>query len=249
MQLDFSGQRVIITGGTRGIGAGLAKAYLQAGANVIATYVHNHEAAERFKDEHKIYGEQLEVRSFDVSDSLAVSEFFKEIESEGKEFQVLVNNSGIRRDCLSAQMTEEQFADVIGVNLKGAFLMSQKAILHFLPQRYGRILTISSIGSKMGLPGQANYAASKAGEIAMSSSIAKEVAKKNITVNCLLPGFIETELIADLEAEQAKSYRQQVPMKKFGTPEDVASAALFLTSLQASYITGATLEVSGGLGV
>ena len=144
-------------------------------------------------------------------------------------------------------MTEEQWDKVININLKGSFNMTQQAVLHMMRKRYGRIINISSIGGKLGLPGQANYAASKAGQIAISKSMSKEVAKRNITINNVLPGFIETELISDLDPELVKQYKAEVPMKRFGTTKEVAAAVKFLASADASYITGACLEISGGL--
>jgi 3-oxoacyl-[acyl-carrier protein] reductase len=144
-------------------------------------------------------------------------------------------------------MSDEDFKSVMDVNLFGTFLMSKHALKFFLKNRYGRIVNISSIGGNIGLAGQANYAASKAGQIALSKSLSKEVGKRNITVNCVLPGFIETDLIMDLPEMQIEEYKKTIPMKRFGTSEEVAHAVLFLASREASYITGTTLEVSGGI--
>ena len=135
----------------------------------------------------------------------------------------------------------------MNINLKGTFLMSQGATLLMMKKRYGRIVNMSSVGGKLGLAGQSNYAASKAGQVALSQSLAKEVGKRGITINNVLPGFIETELIADLPEEQVKEYKKQVPLKRFGTVEEVAYAVAFLASKKAGYITGASLEISGGL--
>ena len=144
-------------------------------------------------------------------------------------------------------MTQEDWEQVLDTNLKGSFYMSQLSILHMMKKRYGRIINISSVGGKMGLAGQANYAASKAGQIAMSKSLSKEVAKRKITINNVCPGFIETELIDDLSEDLVKEYKSQIPMKRFGKVDEVANAVLFLASDKASYITGTTLDVSGGL--
>ena len=144
-------------------------------------------------------------------------------------------------------MTLKEWNDVISTNLTGTFLMSKHAVLKFMPNRYGRIVNMSSIGGSLGLPGQANYAASKAGQIAISKTLSKEVAKRGITVNNVCPGFIDTELLADLPEEQRKEYMKDVPMKRFGKVEEVAAAVLFLASKEASYITGASLEIAGGL--
>ena len=244
---NFNGQTVIVTGGTRGIGKGIVESFLKEGASVIATYARNDQAANLFKEEMIQFGEKLTLKKFDVSKITEVESFFNEIESAEKTIEILVNNSGIRQDNLTASMTEGQWDMVMNVNLKGTFNMSQKAVLHMMKNRYGRIINISSIGGVLGLPGQANYAASKAGQIALSKVLSKEVAKRKITVNNIAPGFIETELIADLPEEQVKEYKKSVPMKRFGTVEEVASAVKFLASKEASYITGTTIEISGGL--
>ncbi|MAE58491.1 MAG: beta-ketoacyl-ACP reductase [Halobacteriovorax sp.] len=244
---NFNNQVAIVTGGTRGIGKGITEAYIENGAKVIATYTSNDKAALEFKESLGEKGSQLILKKFDVSDHIAVEKFWDEIASEVEKVDILVNNSGIRRDGLSPVMPEEDWTRVIDVNLSGTFYMTKRAVSHFMKNRYGRIINMSSIGGKLGLPGQANYAASKAGQIAMSKSISKEVAKKGITINNVCPGFIETELISDLPAEQVKEYKKQVPMKRFGKVEDVANAVLFLSSDKASYITGTTLDISGGL--
>ena len=144
-------------------------------------------------------------------------------------------------------MTEEQWDSVIDINLKGTFNMTQQAVLHMMGNRYGRIINISSIAAHMGISGQINYSASKAGQIAISKSLSKEVAKRKITINNVLPGFIETELITDLNEDLVKGYKATVPMKRFGTVDEVSHCVLFLASEQASYITGTSIEVSGGL--
>ncbi|AUN98124.1 SDR family NAD(P)-dependent oxidoreductase [Bacteriovorax stolpii] len=245
--MDFKDQTVIVTGGTRGIGRGITESFLKNGATVIATYAGNDEAARKMKEENSTFGEKLQVKKCDVRDEAAVIEFFKYIENTFPKIEVLINNSGIRRDQLTATMTMAEWNDVINTNLTGTFLMSKHAVLQFMKNRYGRIVNMSSIGGSLGLPGQANYAASKAGQIAISKSLSKEVAKRGITVNNVCPGFIDTELLADLPEDQRKEYMKDVPMKRFGRVEEVASAVLFLASREASYITGASLEISGGL--
>lgn len=239
--------RVIVTGGTRGIGAAITEAFLKKGAFVTATFNGNFEAAEKFSAKMSDYSTRLELRKFDVSDPSQVEEFFKSYEERHPSLEILINNSGIRKDNLVPLMSDDDFKSVMDVNLFGTFLMCKHAVKLFLKKRYGRIVNISSIGGNIGLPGQANYAASKAGQIALSKSLSKEVGKRNITVNCVLPGFIETELINDLPAEQIEEYKKTIPMKRFGKSEEVAAAVLFLASKEASYITGTTLEVSGGI--
>lgn len=244
--MNFENQVVIVTGGTRGIGKGIAEFFLTKGAKVIATYSGNEEAANNFIETSE-FKENLSLYKFNVADQQACSEFFQKITLDFDQIHVLVNNAGIRKDNLGASMSEEQWDQVIDINLKGTFNMTQQAILHMMRKRYGRIINISSIGGKLGLPGQANYAASKAGQIAISKALSKEVAKRNITINNIAPGFIETELIADLSEDMVKEYKAQVPMKRFGKVEEVASAVAFLASESASYITGTTIDVSGGL--
>tara|TARA_Y100000780_G_scaffold155505_1_gene140040 strand:+ start:72862 stop:73602 length:741 start_codon:yes stop_codon:yes gene_type:complete len=244
---EFKDQTVIVTGGTRGIGKGIAKQFLEEGATVIATYASNDEAANNFKEELGELGSNLILKKFDVSSHSACEAFFEEALKEVDKIDVLVNNSGRRSDNITAAMSEDQWDSILDINLKGTFNMSKFATLHMMRNRYGRIINISSIGGSLGLQGQANYAASKAGQVALSKSLSKEVAKRNITVNNVAPGFIETELIQDLPEDQVKEYKKQVPMKRFGSVEEVANVVLFLSSRKASYITGATIEVSGGL--
>jgi len=244
---NFESQHVIVTGGTRGIGAGITESFLKAGATVVATYSGNDAAADAFQDKHTLFGEKLILKKFNVASSSEVEKFFSEYEKALPSLEVLINNAGIRKDNIVASMTEENWDSVIDTNLKGTYNMTRFAILNMMKNRYGRIINMSSVGGKLGLPGQANYAASKAGQIAMSLSVSKEVAKRNITVNNICPGFIETELLKDLPEDQIKEYKSQVPMKRFGTIEEVSHAVLFLASKEASYITGASLDITGGL--
>lgn len=244
---NFENEVAIVTGGTRGIGRGITEEFLKTGASVIATYTSNDEAAFAFKDSLGAIGEKLTLKKFDVSDATAVDDFWANITTVHPKIDILINNSGIRKDNLSPMMPDEDFRRVIDVNLTGSFLMSKRAINHFLSNRYGRIINMSSVGGSLGLPGQANYAASKAGQVAMSKSMAKEVGKKNITINNVCPGFIDTELLADLPSEQVAEYKKQVPLKRFGKVSEVAYAVMFLASREASYITGTSLEVTGGL--
>lgn len=245
--MNFENQVVVITGGTRGIGRGLTEKFLKLGATVIATYRSNDEAANAFKEELGELGTKVDLQKFDVSSSDDVQTFWHQMNEKYEQIHVLVNNSGIRKDNLTATLSEADWDSVMDTNLKGSFLMSQQAVLSMMKNRYGRIVNMSSIGGSLGLPGQANYAASKAGQVALSKTLSKEVAKRGITVNNVCPGFIETELIADLPADQVKEYKKTVPMKRFGKVEEVASAVAFLASNEASYITGASLEISGGL--
>ena len=243
---SFLGRTVIVTGATRGIGAAIARAFLQAGATVIGTYRGNSEAAEKFRATCRAES-RLELYAFDVAEAGAVKSFFESLASQHPVIDVLVNNGGIRRDAVAAMMKEEDWKAVIDTNLSGAFFMSKQAILNMMRQRYGRIVSISSPMSRLGFAGQANYSASKAGLEGMTRAISKEVASRGITVNCVSPGFIDTELLADLDEATRKNYQKMVPVRRFGTPEEVAEAVLFLAQESSAYITGTTLEVSGGV--
>ncbi len=241
----FTGQNVIVTGGTRGIGKGIAKAFLEEGANVLVTYSGNKVAAESFMEEFKEFKGQITLSSFDVANYQAVEKFFEELPFE--QLDILVNNAGIRKDNVVGMMPSEDWQRVLDINLTGTFNMSKFAVMKMMRSRYGRIVNITSPCSHFGFAGQANYAASKAGQIGLTRSLSKEVAKRGITVNCVSPGFIGTDLIADLPEELAKEYKQQVPMKRFGEVAEVAACVLFLASKEASYVSGTVLEVSGGL--
>jgi len=244
---DFKGQTVIVTGGTRGIGKSVAESFLKAGAMVIITYSANEAAAEQFKEANRNFADSIAIQKFDVAKYEAVEEFFKYIETEYGGFEVLVNNAGIRKDAVLAMMKESDWCDVVNVNLTGIFNMCKFAVMTLMRKRYGRIINITSAAGKYGFEGQANYAASKAGQVALTKSLSREVATRGITVNCVSPGFIATEFIQDLPDKLRDSYLSRVPLKRFGKAEEVAACVLFLASRDASYVTGTTLEVTGGL--
>jgi 3-oxoacyl-[acyl-carrier protein] reductase len=248
---QFQGQKAVITGATRGIGKAIATAFLEAGATVIGIYGSNQAAAESFQKEwqanESYQKNSLYLHNCDVSDETAVLQFFETIEQQFDTIDILVNNAGIRRDAVTAMMKSEDWQRVIDINLTGTFYMSKQAVLLMMKQKYGRIIHITSPMAHMGFAGQANYAASKAGQIGMMRSLAKETAKRKITINCISPGFIDTELLEGLSEEQVSQYKKMVPMKRFGKPQEVADAVLFLAGPQASYISGAVLEVTGGL--
>ena len=247
MEFDFAGQTALVTGGTRGIGRAISEAFLKAGAKVIATYLGNDEEAENFKHANADHADFLDIHKFDVSDYEAVEKFYKEIENKYENFQILVVSSGIRSDSIVGMMKAEDWNRVINTNLTGTFNLCKLAVQSMMHQRYGRIITLTSPVGKFGFAGQANYAASKAGQVAFTRSLSKEVASRKITVNCVSPGFIDTDFIGDLPEEQKKFYKDQIPLKRFGTPEDVTYPVLFLATRQAAYITGSVLEVTGGL--
>jgi len=244
---DFAGQTVIVTGGTRGIGRSTAESFLRAEARVIVTYSSNEAAAAQFKQENSEFADYIDIQKCDVSKYAEVEKFFQYLEKEYNGLEVLVNNAGIRKDAVLAMMKEAEWHDVLDVNLSGIFYMCKFAVMSMIQKRYGRIINITSPSGKYGFEGQANYAAAKAGMVALTKSLSKEVARRGITVNCVSPGFIATELIQDLPDEMRNSYIAQVPLKRFGKPEEVAACVLFLASKEASYVTGSTLEVTGGL--
>ena len=211
----FEGQNVIVTGGTRGIGRGIAEAFLKEGAHVLATYSGNKEAAQSFVDDNKDYADNITLASFNVADYSQVENFFNN-DMPFDKVDVVVNNAGIRKDNIVGMMPAEDWQQVLDINLTGTFNMCKLAVMKMSRARYGRIVNITSPCSHFGFAGQSNYAASKAGQIGLTRSLSKEVAKRGITVNCVSPGFIATDLISDLPEELAKSYKSQVPMKRFG---------------------------------
>ncbi len=245
--LAFESKKAVVTGATRGIGRAIAEALLAEGASVVGIYAGNRQAAEAMARDNALHGERLRLVQLDVSDYQAVTAFFAELETRWDTLDILVNNAGIRRDAVLAMMKEEDWRRVLDVNLTGGFAMSRCALPLMLKQKHGRIVFITSPMAHLGFAGQANYAASKAGQVGLMKSLSKEVAKRKITVNCVSPGFIATELIGDLPEAQVKEYKKMVPANRFGTPEEVAEAVLFLASDRAAYINGAVLEVTGGL--
>jgi len=237
----------VVTGATRGIGRAIALALLEAGALVVGVYRSGAEAARTLAAEAENLAGTLRLHACDVADYAAVESLFSRVEDEFDAIDILVANAGIRRDAVLAMMKEDEWRRVIDVNLTGSFTMAKFAVMLMMKKKYGRIIFITSPMARLGFAGQANYAASKAGQIGMMRSLAKETAKRKITVNCVSPGFIETDLIAGLPPEQKKEYRKLVPARRFGTPEEVAHAVLFLAGERAGYITGSVLEVNGGL--
>ncbi len=244
---DFQGRTVVVSGATRGIGRAIAAKFLAAGANVIGIYAGNTEAAETFTNDFQKYSSHLDLQKCDISKEAEVIDLFAMVEKKYNSLDILINNAGVRKDAVLALMKTEQWQQVIDTNLTGTFFMAKQAVLLMMQHKYGRIINITSPVAHLGFPGQANYAASKAGQVALTKTLAKEVAKKKITVNCVSPGFIATDFINNLEKEQLASYKKLVPMRRFGTPEEVADAVLFLAGSRAAYITGTVLEINGGL--
>ncbi len=244
---ELKEQKAIVTGATKGIGKAITLALLEQGAVVIGLYGSDQDAAGRLQEDCSGLPGALHLYQCDVSSYPDVELFFDQIEKEFDTIDILVNNAGIRRDGVLAMMSPDDWRRVIDINLTGGYNMSKFAVKLMMKQKYGRIVFITSPMAHMGFAGQSNYAASKAGQIGLMKSLSKETAKRKITVNCVSPGFIDTEFLGDLTEEQVKGYKSMVPARRFGKPEEVADAVLFLADPKASYITGSVLEVTGGL--
>ena len=239
----LSGQVALVTGATRGIGAAVATGLAEAGAFVIGTAT-SQSGADAISAALAQKGRGIVLN---VTDRAACSEAVDAIVKEFGRLDILVNNAGITRDMLSMRLSDEAWDAVIETNLTAAFRLARQAIRPMMRQRRGRIISLSSIVGAMGNAGQANYSAAKAGLVAMSKSIAREVASRGITVNCVAPGFIDTDMTKGLSEEHRKSLLAQVPCGRLGEPSDIANAVVFLASDAASYITGSVLHVNGGM--
>ena len=240
-------KNAIITGATRGIGRGIAVEFAKQGANVAFTYSSSVDAANALETELnalgiKAKGYQSNAAEFDTAQELA-----KEILKEFGSIDVLVNNAGITKDNLLMRISEDDFDKVIEVNLKSVFNMTKAVIRPMMKQRAGSIINMSSVVGLKGNAGQSNYAASKAGILGFSKSVALELGSRNIRSNVIAPGFIETEMTGKLDEATVQSWRDTIPLKRGGSPEDIANACVFLASDMSSYITGQTLSVDGGM--
>ena len=242
------GKTALITGASRGIGKGIAEVFAKNGCNIAFTYASSVEKAMAFEQELtsfygvKVKGYQSDAANFNQSMALAetvIADFGK--------IDCLINNAGITRDTLMLRMTEEQWDDVINTNLKSAFNLTKAFLKHFLGNRAGSIINMTSVVGVMGNAGQANYAASKAGMIGFTKSIAKELGSRNVRCNAVAPGFIETEMTHALDENVRKQWAESIPLKRGGSPEDVANVCLFLASDMSGYVTGQTLSVCGGM--
>ena len=238
---DLTGKVALITGATGGIGGAIARKMRDAGATVVVSGRNVAKMDAEFGDEY------IKIPCDLAADGGAVELVMNTIEAAGK-IDILINNAGITRDTLLMRMTDEQFDEVINTNLRSCFKMCRAAIMPMMKNRFGRIINMASIIGTIGGPGQANYAASKGGMIAMTKSIAAEVASRGITANAIAPGFIKTPMTDVLPDELKKSYLAQIPAGRFGEPDDIANACVFLSSDEASYINGQTLHVNGGMG-
>ncbi len=238
---DLTGKVALITGATGGIGVAIAKKMKEAGATVVVSGRNIAKMNAEFGDDF------IKIPADLAQEGGAVELIMNTIEKAGK-IDILVNNAGITKDTLLMRMTDEQFDDVINTNLRSCFKMCRAAIMPMMKNRFGRIINMASIIGTIGGPGQANYAASKGGMIAMTKSIAAEVASRGITANAIAPGFIKTPMTDVLPEELKKNYLAQIPAGRFGEPEDIANACVFLASDEAAYINGQTLHVNGGMG-
>jgi 3-oxoacyl-[acyl-carrier protein] reductase len=244
---QLQGKNVIVTGATRGIGRGIALKMAAEGAHVAFTYSASNEAAVLLENELKNLGVKAKGYQSDAADFNAAQEMVAEVIKEFGSVDVLINNAGITKDNLLMRMSEEDFDKVIQVNLKSVFNMTKAVIKPMMSQRKGSIINMSSVVGVKGNAGQANYAASKAGIIGFTKSVALELGSRNIRCNAIAPGFIETEMTAVLDENTVNEWRKSIPLKRGGTPEDVANACVFLASDNSAYITGQTLNVDGGM--
>jgi 3-oxoacyl-[acyl-carrier protein] reductase len=236
----------MVTGGARGIGRAIAEGLARRGAHVVVADINADEAHEAASVLTSLGVKAMGMR-LDVSNSEEVKKIFGEMRKEFSRIDILVNNAGITRDGLVLRMKEEDWDSVIAVNLKSVFLCSKEVIKDMSQQRYGRIVSLSSVAAFMGNPGQANYGASKAGIVGLTKTLAKEYASRGITVNAVAPGFIQTEMTDVLPEKVKEEVKKQVPLARFGTVEDVAHAVIFLASPDSGYITGHVIHVNGGM--
>jgi 3-oxoacyl-[acyl-carrier protein] reductase len=246
--MSHSGRVVVVTGGSKGIGRTVALKFAEEGAKIIIVhYDPDESSSDDILNTLTQQGIEAESHRVDVSSYQDVQALFKEILSRFGKVDVLINNAGITRDSLLMRMSEDDWDNVIRVNLKSVFNCTQIVIRSMLKQRAGSIINISSVVGQIGNPGQSNYSASKAGIIGFTKSVAREVSGRGITVNAVAPGFIDTEMTASLPDRAKNSFLQQIPLGRIGKPEDVAEAVYWLSSDAANYITGQTIHVNGGM--
>lgn len=246
MNINFNNQVVLVTGAGRGIGFAIAEAFAESGASVVLCD-YNDELLSEATSQLRARNLECDALVCDITNVAQVEALFNNVIARHGKLHVLVNNAGITRDTLLLRMSDEQWDAVLNTNLKGVFVMTRAAAKQFIKQRFGKIINVSSVVGLTGNAGQGNYAASKAGVIGFSKSVAKELATRNVTVNVIAPGFIATSMTANLPAEVQNEFLKRIPLNRAGTPQDVAGAALFLASPLADYITGQVIVVDGGM--
>lgn len=243
----LEGKVALITGASRGIGKGIAEVFASHGASIAFTYASSDEKARAFEAELAAMGVKAKGYKSDAADFSAAETLVNDIVTEFGTVDVLVNNAGITRDTLLMRMSEDQWDEVIRVNLKSAFNLTKAVIRPMLKAKSGSIINMSSVVGVSGNAGQANYAASKAGMIGFTKSVAQELGSRNIRCNAIAPGFIETEMTEKLDPKVVEEWRATIPLKRGGTPADVANTTLFLASDLSAYVTGQTIHVCGGM--
>lgn len=239
---DIKNKKVIITGGSRGIGLSILKKFYENEAKIL-TIGSNLENLKKIQNDYP----NIEIEQLNLKNLNEVKDCFSKLIDKLGGLDLLVNNAGITKDNLTLRMKEEEWTDVININLSSVFISCQQAIKFMIKNKSGNIINITSVVGHTGNPGQANYTASKAGVVAMTKSLAKEYAKKNIRVNCISPGFIETDMTNELKEEYKLELMKNIPINRLGKGDDIANAALFLGSDASSYITGETIHVNGGM--
>jgi 3-oxoacyl-[acyl-carrier protein] reductase len=245
--LSLENRIALVTGAGRGIGRAIALELSRRGASVVLNYNKSAEAAESLSAEIQAAGGKAAIFQADVSNFKQAQDLVKFAVDTFGDLHILVNNAGITRDTLIMMMSEEDWDAVINTNLKSTFNCSKAAVKHMMRKRYGRIINIASVAGQMGNPGQTNYSSSKAGQIGFTKSLAREIASRNITVNAIAPGFVDTEILDAMSPETLEAMLKMVPLGRKGKPEEIAFATAFLASDQAAYITGQVLGVDGGM--
>lgn len=236
-------KNVLITGATGGIGSAILDIFYKNGFNIIASGT-NEDKLKKLQDK---YSERVSAIKCDLSDENQINHLVSQAQASCDSIDILINNAGITKDNVFLRMQKDQWDDVLNVNLNSNFLLTKLVIKGMIKKRWGRIVNITSVVAKMGNAGQANYVASKSAIEGFSRSLAQEVASRNITINCVAPGFVDTDILSTIEPEKLKDMTKNIPVGRIGTPEDVSNAVFFLSSEESSYITGQVIHVNGGL--